>query len=67
MLIIKWMLPHERKEVGVFGLNSEEIAADEVLRGAGILPFASWKFDAAKLPQAVAVLRFHGFEVEVEE
>ena len=48
------------------GLDNDR-EADQVLRDAGIMQREMWTFPIHYLSQAVAVLRFHGFEVEVEE
>ncbi len=46
--------------------GGEELA-DVHLRSAGVIEADGHYFRRENLPQAIAVLRFHGFEVEVEE
>jgi len=41
--------------------------ADGVLKSAHFPAYSTKGIAARRLPEAVAVLRFHGFEVEVEE
>jgi len=45
----------------------DEVLADSRLRNAGVIEDNGHCFRRVHLPQAVAVLRFNGFEVEVEE
>ena len=56
-----WMLTR-----AVDNYDDEELA-DSLLRNAGVIEDNGQYFRRVHLPQAVAVLRFHGFEVEVEE
>lgn len=44
-----------------------DLLADDILKHSGLMEIGSMYFKELHVPEAIAVLRFHGFEVEVEE